>query len=83
MANLFVQNDMNLTLDGLRCDADQSVIHDAVLTVHFFDDTATGKITGATNTNGRYIAVIPYTNRSTGRGQLPVDHLLCQLQLSD
>lgn len=49
MANLYIQNDMNLTLDGMRFDADQSVINDAVLTAHFFDAAATGKITGATN----------------------------------
>ena len=69
MATLFVQNDMNLVLDGMRFDADQSVINDAVLTAHFFQPTVTKAITNATNAT-------PIVITSAGHGRLTGDKVV-------
>ncbi len=49
MANLLFGNDSNLILDGMRLASDNSVINDAVLAAHFFDNSTSKAVTGATN----------------------------------
>jgi len=77
MANLYIMNDMNLVLDGMRYDADQTPIEDALLTAHFFDATSEKAITGASNASPIVITCTGH-GFSTGN-KLVIAHVLGNL----
>lgn len=77
MANLYVMNDMNLVLDGMRYDADQTPIEDATLTAHFVDPTTEKSITGATNASP--IVITSASHGLTTGDKVVVAHVLGNL----